>query len=61
MLIAGYALGGAPGFAVGAVTAIASNIVFGQGPWTPWQMLAWGSSGSSAPPWRSAGARFPGS
>jgi energy-coupling factor transport system substrate-specific component len=45
VLIAGYTLGGAPGFAVGAVAAIASNIVFGQGPWTPWQMLAWGMVG----------------
>ncbi|HEX4034728.1 MAG TPA: prenyltransferase/squalene oxidase repeat-containing protein [Solirubrobacteraceae bacterium] len=45
VLIAGYSLGGPPGFAVGAVAAIASNIVFGQGPWTPWQMLAWGLVG----------------
>src|SRR6202165_856604 len=36
VLIAGYALGGAPGFMVGAGAAIASNIVFGPGPWTPW-------------------------
>jgi energy-coupling factor transport system substrate-specific component len=45
VLIAGYTLGGPPGFAVGAVAALASNIVFGQGPWTPWQMLAWGMVG----------------
>ena len=45
VLIAGFVLGGPPGFAVGAVAAIASNIVFGQGPWTPWQMLAWGLVG----------------
>jgi energy-coupling factor transport system substrate-specific component len=45
VLIAGYVLGGPPGFAVGAVAAIASNIVFGQGPWTPWQMFAWGMVG----------------
>ena len=45
VLIAGYTLGGPPGFAVGAVAAVASNIVFGQGPWTPWQMLAWGMVG----------------
>jgi MYXO-CTERM domain-containing protein len=45
VLIAGFTLGGPPGFAVGAVAAIASNIVFGQGPWTPWQMLAWGMVG----------------
>ncbi len=45
VLLAGYVLGGAPGFAVGAVGALASNIVFGQGPWTPWQMGAWGLCG----------------
>lgn len=45
VLIAGFALGAAPGFVVGAVTALASNIVFGQGPWTPWQMVAWGLCG----------------
>jgi energy-coupling factor transport system substrate-specific component len=45
VLISGFVLGGPPGFAVGAVAAIASNVVFGQGPWTPWQMLAWGMVG----------------
>jgi energy-coupling factor transport system substrate-specific component len=45
VLIAGFALGGAPGFVVGAVTALTSNLFFGQGPWTPWQMVAWGVVG----------------
>ncbi len=45
VLLAGFALGAAPGFAVGATAAFASNIFFGQGPWTPWQMLAWGLCG----------------
>jgi len=45
VLFAGYALGGAPGFAVGATTALVSNLFFGQGPWTPWQMAAWGGVG----------------
>jgi energy-coupling factor transport system substrate-specific component len=45
VLIAGYTLGGAPGFVVGAVAALASNLFFGQGPWTPWQMIAWGGVG----------------
>lgn len=45
VLIAGFALGAAPGFTIGAVAALASNIVFGQGPWTPWQMVAWGLAG----------------
>ncbi|HMJ01992.1 MAG TPA: prenyltransferase/squalene oxidase repeat-containing protein, partial [Conexibacter sp.] len=41
----GYVFGGAPGFAVGAVAALASNLFFTQGPWTPWQMAAWGVVG----------------
>jgi energy-coupling factor transport system substrate-specific component len=45
VLIAGYSLGGAPGFMVGAVAALASNLFFGQGPWTPWQMVGWGGVG----------------
>jgi hypothetical protein len=45
VLIAGYALGGPPGFAVGALAALTSNFFFGQGPWTPWQMAAWAATG----------------
>jgi prenyltransferase beta subunit len=45
VLISGYVLGGAPGFAVGSIAALASNIFFGQGPWTPWQMAGWGGVG----------------
>jgi energy-coupling factor transport system substrate-specific component len=45
VIFAGYALGGAPGFAVGALTALVSNLWFGQGPWTPWQMAGWGLCG----------------
>lgn len=45
VLIAGLVLGGAPGFVVGSVAALASNLLFGQGPWTPWQMAAWGLCG----------------
>jgi energy-coupling factor transport system substrate-specific component len=45
VLISGYVLGGAPGFVVGAVAALASNLFFGQGPWTPWQMVGWGGAG----------------
>ena len=42
---AGVALGPRRGFAVGAVAALASNFFLGQGPHTPWQMLAWGGCG----------------
>ncbi|HEX4804719.1 MAG TPA: prenyltransferase/squalene oxidase repeat-containing protein [Conexibacter sp.] len=45
VLLSGYVFGGAPGFAVGAVAALASNLFFTQGPWTPWQMGAWGAVG----------------
>ena len=45
VLISGYALGGGPGFAVGALAGLASNFFFGQGPWTPWQMAGWGAAG----------------
>lgn len=45
VIVAGYALGAAPGFAVGALTALVSNFWFGQGPWTPWQMAGWGICG----------------
>src|SRR3954467_12501077 len=44
-LLAGYTLGGAPGFAVGALTGLVSNFWLGQGPWTPWQMAGWGMTG----------------
>jgi len=42
---AGAALGARAGFGVGALAALASNFFLGQGPWTPWQMLAWGGCG----------------
>jgi energy-coupling factor transport system substrate-specific component len=45
VVFAGYALGPAPGFAVGALAGLVSNFWFGQGPWTPWQMVGWGMCG----------------
>ena len=33
------------GFVVGALSAVVSNFYFGQGPWTPFQMFAWGFLG----------------
>jgi energy-coupling factor transport system substrate-specific component len=45
VLISGLAFGAGPGFAVGAISALASNILLGEGPWTPWQMLGWGIVG----------------
>lgn len=45
VIIAGVAFGGEAGFLVGAVTGFVSNMFFGQGPWTPWQMFAFGIIG----------------
>lgn len=45
VIFAGFALGAAPGFAVGSLAALVSNFWFGQGPWTPWQMAGWGLCG----------------
>jgi uncharacterized membrane protein len=45
VIIAAISLGGEAGFVVGALSAVISNIYFGQGPWTPFQMFAWGSLG----------------
>lgn len=47
-VIAGVAFGRKSGFMVGALAALASNFFFGQGPWTPWQMYAWGMVGYGA-------------
>ena len=44
-IVAGAALGRRSGFVVGALAALLSNFFFGQGPWTPWQMYAWGLVG----------------
>lgn len=44
-IIAGAAFGGETGFLVGAVSMLVSNMLFGQGPWTPWQMFAMGLIG----------------
>ncbi|MGN0178023.1 MAG: energy-coupling factor transporter ATPase [Monoglobaceae bacterium] len=45
VIIAGVCFGGETGFLVGAVTGFVSNFFFGQGPWTPWQMFAFGIIG----------------
>ena len=45
VIISGVAFGGESGFLVGAVSMLVSNLMFGQGPWTPWQMFAAGIIG----------------
>ncbi len=58
-IIAGVVLGRRSGFMTGALAALVSNFFFGQGPWTPWQMYAWGlvgyGAGALAQLWRRAG------
>ena len=45
IMITGIAFGPEAGFLTGAVAAFASNFFFSQGPWTPWQMFAYGFGG----------------
>ena len=44
-VIAAMYLGREAGFVVGSLSAVVSNFYFGQGPWTPFQMFAWGFLG----------------
>lgn len=44
-ILAGAVFGRRSGFLVGALAALVSNFFFGQGPWTPWQMFAYGVGG----------------
>ncbi len=45
VIITGIYFGAESGFMVGALSAVISNFAFGQGPWTPFQMLTWGLIG----------------
>lgn len=45
VMLAGIAFGPQAGFMTGAISAFASNFFYAQGPWTPWQMLAYGMGG----------------
>lgn len=45
VIITGIAFGYQAGFLTGAISAIVSNMFFGQGPWTPFQMFVWGMIG----------------
>lgn len=45
VLVCGHVFGPMAGFLVGSTAAFTSNLFLGQGPWTPWQMLAWGLAG----------------
>ncbi len=45
VIITGVSLGPEAGFLVGALSGFVSNFLFGQGPWTPWQMFSYGICG----------------
>lgn len=45
IMITGMAFGPEAGFLTGAISGFVSNFIFGQGPWTPWQMFAFGVAG----------------
>src|SRR6266511_5723332 len=46
-IVAGAALGLRAGVAVGMLAAFTSNFFLAQGPWTAYQMLAWGACGAA--------------
>ena len=48
IMLSGIAFGPEAGFMVGAITAFASNFFYGQGSFTPWQMMAYGAGGMLA-------------
>ena len=48
IMIAGIAFGPESGFLVGSVSALSSNFFLSQGPYTPWQMMAYGVGGMLA-------------
>jgi energy-coupling factor transport system substrate-specific component len=52
IICSGAVFGPVAGFMVGAMTALVSNFFLGQGPWTPYQMFAWGLTGMSAAAFR---------
>lgn len=45
IMIAGISFGPERGFLVGAIAALSSNFFMGQGPYTPWQMMSYGTGG----------------
>lgn len=45
VIVAALSFGPQAGFMTGSLSALASNMFLGQGPWTPWQMFSWGLIG----------------
>ncbi|WP_017755523.1 ECF transporter S component [Calidifontibacillus oryziterrae] len=48
VIMSAIVFGAESGFIIGAIAALVSNLFLGQGPWTPWQMFAWGMIGLTA-------------
>ena len=48
IICSGYVFGPIAGFVVGAMTPLVSNFFLGHGPWTLYQMIAWGLAGLSS-------------
>jgi len=55
--LSGYVFGPYEGFLIGSTSAFLSNIFFGQGPWTPWQMFSWGIIGVISGLWGRKGKK----
>lgn len=45
VIISAVTFGSEAGFLVGCLSMLVSNFLFGQGPWTPWQMISYGLIG----------------
>lgn len=45
VILSAVYMGSEAGFLIGSLSALISNLFFGQGPWTPFQMCSWGIIG----------------
>lgn len=52
VLVTGMVFGARAGFLTGCLGALISNFFLGQGPWTVWQMAAWGLAGVFGAVWK---------
>lgn len=48
VIMTGFVFGPFLGFLTGVLATLVSNFFLGHGPWTIWQMFAWGLAGASA-------------
>ncbi len=45
IMISGMGFGASSGFLIGSLSILVSDLIFGVGPWVPWQMLSFGICG----------------